>query len=65
MKAKGTKNDIKNRGIKTHDEDRTLIITLGERGKLNRRWETVPGIRARLSAVASAPNGRRLSGKTK
>lgn len=46
------------------NEDRTLVLFYAYDAKgvahLHRRWETVPGIRARLSAVASAPNGRAI-----
>lgn len=66
MKTKGTKNDTSNRGVNTHDEDRTLVVTFGAGGRVaSRRMVHIDGIRERLSKVASAPNGRRLMGKSK
>lgn len=60
---KGSKNDIKNRGTNTADPDRTLVIRYDALGHQHRSFQHVEGIRGRLSAVPSAPNGRRTATK--
>ena len=52
MAGTGSKNNIANRGRKTHQPDLCLVISHhGPTRKMRRRWVVVPGIVERMSKV--------------